>query len=266
MQVQCVHCGRQYSLRDESAGSQFACRSCGKISPVAQAAAHPTQAAPAPSAAEPTLVAVACRHCGRQYRVKETVVGMQFKCKKCGQLSPADPMAASPEAASPAPPQCSSGAEVGRLRVGQPGRRRLAPQQRPGPQSRRRRKWPCQSIPRRRLFRTYWGCSTKRARRPPALHSASRRPRSRPLSPTLSGSARKKSSKRRSAAETNVLVVLRILGGLAIMAAGVGISVFGLYALQDDSHGTRRPIRAIFAGVCIIGTGFKVAIGKLKSD
>lgn len=35
MRVECVHCGKQYSLQDESAGAYFKCRRCGKLVPIA---------------------------------------------------------------------------------------------------------------------------------------------------------------------------------------------------------------------------------------
>lgn len=38
MRLQCVHCGKQYSLSDENAGTHFRCRSCHGLSPVRRSA------------------------------------------------------------------------------------------------------------------------------------------------------------------------------------------------------------------------------------
>ena len=272
MQVQCVHCGKQYSLRDESAGSQFACRSCGKISPIKSGSTGgASPAAPvATPASEAPLIATQCRHCGKQYKLRQAAAGMQFKCKQCGQLTP---VAASQQSTATARSAASS-------RPARP-----APQRATLPTARPQAAIPAtplagapaeplMAIPIEPLAGTPVQAAVPVASNmldmlPDAnLHAASPfGAPSQPLSSKPMGAGRtKKKSKSGSPAATNAFVVLRILGGLAIMAAGAGLAIFGLYSLQNEEYGTRRPARVIILGVCIIGTGFKVAIGRLKSD
>lgn len=126
MQIQCVHCGKQYSLRDENVGSQFACRSCGKLSPISAPKPEesamvgpPLPAAPpaslrqaSPAAPVSGLFETKCSHCGKSYKVRADA-GSQFRCKQCGKFSPvaaaarqspAPLFAPLPQSARPAPP------------------------------------------------------------------------------------------------------------------------------------------------------------------
>jgi uncharacterized Zn-finger protein len=105
MQVQCVHCGKQYSLSDENAGSHFRCRSCGKLSPVspgesaAEAVFQPPRVA---AEAVENVLAVACASCGERYRLRTSAAGKQFKCRCCGALTAvAPPKAARPRRTQP---------------------------------------------------------------------------------------------------------------------------------------------------------------------
>lgn len=269
MQVQCVHCGKQYSLRDENAGSQFACRSCGKISPIRSVATSgPSPAAPiAPPASEAPLIATQCRHCGKKYKLRSAAAGMQFKCKQCGQLTP---VAASQQSTA------TPGTAV------PPRTARPAPQRATLPTAHPQAAIPASplagaplmAIPIEPLAAAPVQAAVPVAANMLDMLQEARIPAASPFgtpsqplsSKPLGAGHKKKKSKPGSAAATNAFVVLRILGGLAIMAAGAGLAIFGLYSLQNEEYGTRRPARVIVLGVCVIGTGFKVAIGRLKSD
>lgn len=102
MQVQCVHCGKQYSLSDENAGTHFRCRSCRKLSPVAYGESTSVPAVrqrPATARQDgEQLLSAACRACGEEYRLRTSAAGKQFKCRRCGALTAVPPL---PVAADP---------------------------------------------------------------------------------------------------------------------------------------------------------------------
>jgi DNA-directed RNA polymerase subunit RPC12/RpoP len=97
MRVECIHCGKQYSLQDESAGTHFNCRRCGKISPVAALSAAaiegtathhgPIDTAGQQSTGEPTA---ACPACGKRHRLPPKAPAAWYKCSACGSSMPAE--------------------------------------------------------------------------------------------------------------------------------------------------------------------------------
>jgi len=275
MQVECVHCSKRYSLRDENAGTQFKCRSCGKISSIVAAApevARPAATAPlAPAKGGAALVETQCLHCGKQYKLKPQAAGMQFKCKQCGQLSPVVPPPAPPKIAPQVQPRQ---ARTAPRTVNPVGPLIAMPVE------------PLVAMPVEPLV----AIPLDRASAPPAaipieaillgqpgemldlFDEASMPAIAQPLGAQGLGVAQpavrtpaqvggKKKVQRKSGEGGQAAVVLRILGGAALMCLGVGLAIFGLYALQNDEHGARRPVRVIVLGVCLLGSGFKLMLG-----
>lgn len=298
MQIQCVHCGKQYSLRDENVGSQFLCRSCKKLSPVpVRAPEESAVVAPlAPIAARPAEPAPAgpveteCQHCGKQYKLKSAAVGMQFKCKQCGGLTPVGaPAPLSPpqpiKAASPSPPLTAQPAQ--RVLSAIPQAARPAPPARPAasaplaarPVARTARpvSAPPQAMPaglvEAELVATPVDPIASRspgmldllneasvpAASPYGYAAAEARPLPRPPAPA----ARKAKPKRSSGGGFDGEKVNRVLGGFFFLAVGVGLVAFGVYAFQN---GYRRSGRAIGGGIGVIILGFMMLIGRHNND
>lgn len=96
MRLECIHCGKQYSLQDENAGAHFKCRRCGKISPVAVLSAAaiegantqhpPIDTAPRRSTAQR---AIACATCGKQHLLPPNAAAGRYQCSACGAPMPA---------------------------------------------------------------------------------------------------------------------------------------------------------------------------------
>ncbi len=282
MQVQCVHCGRQYSLRDENAGSQFACRSCGKLSPIAPLEEHAPAASPAQAAAAPTQpasIAIACGHCGKQYRVKPQVAGMQFKCKQCGQISAAAPAPESPPAAAQAQsqpkraqaaprPAASSGAAPLAARPAAP--RAALPAAKPATQA------PAMALPVEPLAAIPLDSpspgspnvldllnesSAPTAASPFAVAPLAARPA--PAPPKAPARKKKRKSRWDGAAGESAS---RIIGGLLCMAAGVGITAFALHLMEGEEFSHRWKRRLLGIGISTVVIGFLVAVGRYNAD
>lgn len=293
MQIQCVHCGKQYSLRDENVGSQFACRSCGKLSPIAaarpdesavvaplpppaKAAARPAekpQVAPAPDSAEP--IEVECRHCGKQYKLRAAAVGMQFKCKQCGGLTPLAARSAAPEQAPSAPPPATPmpAARAAPLKAA-PLAAKPAPVARPvarPPAAAPLAAMPVEPVTAELVAEPL----APRAAAAPTdmldlLNDASM-PAAGPvlLSPAKAWQAQEPVApapkpKRRSRAEREARseTLSRVIGGFVCVLIGLGILSLGLYGLKV---GHRRAGKVTLTGLSIVVIGFLVAIGKYNA-
>lgn len=292
MQVQCVHCGRQYSLRDENAGSQFACRSCGKLSPIAPLEEHAPAASPAQAAAAPTQpesIAIACGHCGKQHRIKPQMAGMQFKCKQCGQISavmpaPAPPPAAAqpaiaqppaaatqaqPKRAQAAPrPAASSGGAPLAARPAAP--RTALPAAKPATQA-LAMALPVEPLAAIPLESPSPGSPNvldllNESGAPPAASTFGVSPlTARPAPAPPKAPARKKKRKSRwdgAAGES----ASRIIGGLLCMAAGVGITAFALHLMEGEEFSHRWKRRLLGIGISTVVIGFLVAVGRYNAD
>jgi hypothetical protein len=284
MQIQCVHCGKQYSLRDENVGSQFLCRSCKKLSPVPVRAPEesavvaplaPIAARPAEPAAGP--IETECQHCGKQYKLKSAAAGMQFKCKQCGGLTPVGAPAPLP------PPQAIKTASPNSPLAPQPARRALSaiPQAaRPAPPARQAAATPLAARP---LARTARPASAPPQALPAGLVEAElvaspadllasaspyavAAPESRPLPPAPLPNARRKQHRKRSDSGSSVKVVLRVLGGAALLALGIGLMGFTVYAITQTDARVRRPGKVIFLGICLCVTGFGLMLGRNKKE
>lgn len=289
MQIQCVHCGKQYSLRDENVGSQFLCRSCKKLSPVpVRAPEESAVVAPlAPIAARPAEPAPAdpieteCRHCGKQYKLKSAAVGMQFKCKQCGGLTPVGASAPLPppqaiKTASPSPPLAARPAQ--RVLSAIPQAARPAPPARPAaaaPLAARplARAAPPQALPAGLVEAELVAApvdanaypspgiadllneASLPASSPYGYAAAAARPLPRPPAPAV----RKTKPKRKSGVRFDGEKLGLLFGGLFIICVGVGLVALGIYASQN---GVRRPGGFFKWGAVAIISGFMMVIGR----
>lgn len=239
MQVQCVHCGKQYSLSDRNAGTHFTCPSCRKLSPVAPGGQVSTvmRQPHAPVAFEKAeeVLSVACHSCGELYRLRSNPAGKQFKCRRCGSLT-----------------------AVTSPRV---------------PTARRTRTKPVEddALPVAEVVSSPHGPLGSLPAASPDLFAAELPPTSRyTLSPAPRAAAppppgpkvRAKKKRKQSSGDSDW--ASRLVGGVICMAIGVGVCVFAGYTLTN--YGGRGPAKLFAAGLCIVGLGFKVAIGGYSSD
>ncbi|HUY89628.1 MAG TPA: hypothetical protein VMV10_12910 [Pirellulales bacterium] len=285
MQIQCVHCGKQYSLRDENVGSQFACRSCGKLSPISapkpdesavvgpplpaavrQAAVR--QAAPASPADD--VIETQCRHCGKQYKVR-AAAGAQFKCKQCGRLSavasPSPPqptervLKALPQRARPAPPAAIP------ARAAPLAARPAAPAARPAqarlvamPEEPVAAELVAEPIEASSLVSPGMLDLLNEASLPAAASPYGLTPaEARPLPRSPAPPPRKPKHQRNSGPGFDGEKLGLVLGGAFFICVGIGLVALGIYGVQN---GYRRPFRAIVWGGIAIFSGFMMVIGR----
>lgn len=270
MQIQCVHCGKQYSLRDENVGSQFLCRSCKKLSPVPVRAPEesavvsplaPIAARPAEPAAGP--IETECQHCGKQYKLKSAAAGMQFKCKQCGGLTPVGAPAPLPppqpiKAASPSPPLAAQPARRVLGAIPQKARPATAAPlaARPAARLARPSSAPPQAMPAGPAEAEFVAVPVGSSDAPsPFGYPTDARPPAPPV--------RKAKPKRSSGGSFDGEKMGRVLGGIFFMVLGVGLVALGVYGYQN---GYRRPGRAISGGIGVIILGFMMVIGRHHHD
>lgn len=275
MQIQCVHCGKQYSLRDESVGSQFACRSCGKLSPVSAAKPEESalvgpplpapvrQAAPASPAGR--LIETRCRHCGKQYKVSGAA-GAQFRCKQCGKLSAIDAAApqptervlkALPQSARPAPPPAkpARAAPLTARPAARPAQARLVamPEE---PVAAELVAEPIEASP---LVSPGMLDLLDEATLPGASsHYGLAATETRTLPPAPSP-PRKRKPKRKSGSGFDGEKLGLVLGGIFFICVGIGLFALGVLAVQND---VRRPGGYFRWGIVAIISGFMMVIGR----
>jgi uncharacterized protein (DUF983 family) len=308
MKLECVHCGRAYTLRDGNVGAEFACRRCGKISPVVSADALPANFTPSPDQAfsrEPSLadappvdtsarpaartaapaakIDAQCQHCGKAYRLSAKVLGMQFKCKVCGELTPVPANDASDAPPEPLPAPAPSRQTV-RPRALSPRERsdsapkRAPADRRPPPQL----PPPVMPAAPQILDMSMAGGpveSPKLVPREPAAprphdilslldegassqgtYSLSRPNVATPLPSSMSVN-------RKSSVKVDLSVagefLLRLVVGLVMIALGGAITAFCLWALVGpEEYGTRKPVRGIYFGVVMLASGFYVIVAR----
>ena len=286
MQIQCVHCGKQYSLRDANVGSQFACRSCGKLSPIAAARpdestvvaplAKPLAAPPAkPQAAAPAEpIEVECRHCGKQYKLRAAAAGMQFKCKQCGGLTPLAAGSPAPERAPTAPPLAARAAPLNAtpLKAAPLAAKPAAPLARPV--ARPSASAPPAAMPVEPLEAELVAEPLAPAAAPTDMLDLFKDASAPPAGPVLLSPAKAWQApepvapapkpKRRSRAdrEARSETLSRVIGGLVCVVIGLGVLALGLYGLKE---GHRRAGRVTLTGIGITVLGFLVAIGKYNA-
>ena len=298
MQIQCVHCGKQYSLRDESVGSQFLCRSCKKLSPVAARAPEDSAVvAPlAPIAARPAEPAAAgpveteCQHCGKQYKLKSAAVGMQFKCKQCGGLTPVGASAPLPppqpiKAASPSPPLAALPAQRALSAIPQAARPALAARPaaaapraaRPVARTARPASAPPQALPAGLVEAELVAAPIdataypspgmadllNEASTPAAAPYGYAAAEARPLPPPPAPAASRTKTKRSSRVSFDGERIGTVLGGLFFIALGIGVAGLAFYGMQN---GHRRSFRVLGLGVFAIISGFLMVLGRHNKD
>lgn len=294
MQIQCVHCGKQYSLRDENVGSQFACRSCGRLSPISAPKPEesamvgpPLPAAPpaalrqaAPAAPVSGLFETKCSHCGKSYKVRADA-GSQFRCKRCGKFSPvaaaarqspAPLLAPLPQSARPAPPAAKP------ARAAPLAAKPAAPLARPAqalpaqvrPANLREEPFEAELVAEPAdasplvspgMLDLLNEATMPGAASPYGLAAAEKRPLPRtPAAPR----APKPRRVRKSGPSFNGEKIGLVLGGVFFICVGIGLFALGVY---DSQHGGRRPGRIFKWGAVAIITGIMMVIGRpLSSD
>lgn len=239
MQVQCVHCGKQYSLSDENAGSHFRCRGCRKLSPVSsnEAASEATSPPHRPTAAETTerILSVVCSRCSEPYRLRSSAAGKQFKCRRCGALTAVRPPKAAVARLQRAKPPANEELPVAEVVY--------APDDPFTPLPAVSHDLFAQALP------------------PASGYTPTPVPRTQ-TAPPPAPKVRAKKRQRRSSGDSDW--GSRLVGGVLCMAIGVGVCLFAGYALKN--YAGRWPARLFASGLCIIGLGFKVAIGRYSSD
>lgn len=278
MQIQCVHCGKQYSLRDENVGSQFACRSCGKLSPIAAAKADesavvgpPLPAAMRQAAPASGLIETQCSHCGKQYKVR-MAAGSQFRCKQCGQLSsvcstagqPPAVLSPLPQSARPAPPAARPAraaplAAKPAARLARPAQARPA-DLREEPIEAELVAEPLEASPlvSPGMLDLLNDATLPGAASSYGLAAAETRPLPRTPSP-----APKPRRARKTGPAFNGEKLGRVLGGVFFICVGFGLLALGIYGVQN---GARRPLRTIGWGAFAIISGLMMVIGRPLSN
>ena len=284
MQIQCVHCGKQYSLRDENVGSQFACRSCGKLSPISAPKPEesamvgpPLPAAPpaslrqaSPAAPVSGLFETKCSHCGKSYKVRADA-GSQFRCKQCGKFSPvaaaarqspAPLFAPLPQSARPAPP----------ARAAPLAAKPAAPVVRPAqarPAGLREEPFEAELVAEPvaasplvspGMLDLLNEATLPGAASPYGLAAPETKPLPRAASPPRAPKPRRVRKPRASFDGEKIGLVL---GGVFFICVGIGLFALGVY---DAQHGGRRPGRIFKWGAVAIITGIMMVIGRPLSN
>ena len=285
MQVECGHCKKRYNIADENAGKQFACRACGKRSPVVPigvdaAAARPAAAA-STAVATKTTVSVACPKCGKQYQnVPAEAVGKPFKCKACQQVSPirAAPAraagtatmrkdSAATKTTAPARPAAKPAAAKSAAVAAAPAMASAAPAT------------PLASDPlgpSDPLGQDVFGGSANLLDLlgdAPLPGSTGTPLTTSPLlakpltaEPPKKDKAKKKKKKKSgdSAMSDHMTVVLRMMGGGCLILCGLGLIVWGIVIISNPDDERWSPggaIRRFVGGVSLIGGGLKAIVG-----